>query len=128
MCIGVDNNDDEEQLSIDRIPCRYYTLDTINYDLSDCRNNNLTIYHINLRSYSANFDEMSILLDGLNKRPDIIVFSETWFNEDTCEGIAGYVDYHVYRNGRHGGSISIYLKDGIHSHSVNEYTYITDVM
>ena len=122
------NPDDDDQMLIDQIPCQYYTTETVNQYFSETVNNNFIIFHANIRSFFCNYDEMSIVLNGLRRKPDVLVFSETWFSSETCEPISGYVGYHVVRNGRGYGGISVYIKDNLPSHSLDEHSYVNDVL
>ena len=76
--------------------CSYYNLEELNNHI-DIQNKNLLIVHHNIRSFNRNFDELSVLLDQINHRVDIIVLSETWFVEGSCEEISGFVGHHVCR-------------------------------
>ena len=111
-----------------QVQCKYYYFDTVDEFFGRCANENLTIFHANLRSFAANYDEISVLLDRLHRRPNILVFSETWFGESTCESIVGYTGYHVYRGNRRGGGISIYVSDSMRSYNLQEYSYSNDLL
>ena len=60
-------------LQSDLVQCHYYTENTINDYFDNCRDNNLNLFHANIRSFASNYDEISVFLDSLNTRTDIIV-------------------------------------------------------
>jgi hypothetical protein len=41
-------------------------------------NNSLKIFHINIRSYKKNINELMVILDSISVQFDVIVLSETW--------------------------------------------------
>lgn len=43
-------------------------------------NRSLTAFHINIRSFSKNIDEMLVYLDSFKTELDIIVFTECWLS------------------------------------------------
>ena len=90
--------------------CSYYTTNEINEFIG---RDKLLILHHNIRSFNRNFAHLSLLIDDLSPRPDIIVLSETWFTENTCDEIEGYAGNHLYRTNRSGGGISIYVRIGL---------------
>ena len=60
--------------------------------------------------------------------PDIIVCTETWFSTDTCFDIPGYNSYHVVRENRRGGGISIFVKVSMASSSLKEFSLTSETM
>ena len=89
---------------------------------------NFLLMHINSRSYTRNFDEFGVLLDTLNRLPDVLVVTETWFSSDTSREISGYYGYHLFRSGKRGGGVSVYIKDTLISTSVTDKTFLTDII
>ena len=79
----ISDYDEETRLLIDQSQRNYYTLDNVNDYINNCLKNNLNIFHANIRSFDSNYDEISVFLDSFTKRPNILVFSETWFSEVT---------------------------------------------
>ena len=71
----------EESVSNQNPECKYYDINTINQD--PLFKNDLMVLHHNIRSFRANFDELSYLLDSLYRKPPIIVLTETWFDENS---------------------------------------------
>ena len=91
------NNDDLNSSS------KYYSIHEFNQlDLN--RNLTLSIVHLNVRSFGANFDKFQALFVSCNLVPDILILSETWFIHDNPRDLNGYLGHHVTRpNGRGGG-------------------------
>ena len=92
----ISDYDEENRMLVDQSQYNYYTLGNINDYISNCPNNNLNIFHVNIRSFDSNYGEISDFLDSFIRRSNIIVFSETWFSEVTCKEI-DFTGYHVYR-------------------------------
>lgn len=104
--------------------CEYYTFQQLN-DLPNC-SDNLNIFHQNIRSFEKNFDEFSVFLGNLNMSIDIVVFTETWFNNRyTCD-IDGYAGYHVTRDNSRGGGVSVYVRSNLHSNYIDEKSFVSD--
>jgi len=80
------------------------------------------IMHHNIRSFSKNFDELSVFIDSLVKKVDVLVLSETWFNSDNKIPIEGYKDYHSVRTTRQCGGVSIYIKNSLSSNIIEDFT------
>ena len=89
--------------------CEYFS--TENFNLKYNRNKNLSIIHQNIRSFAKNFDVFSIFLKNIVTNWDVIVFTETWFNEGTSALLPGYKGFHTYRDLRRGGGVSIYVRE-----------------
>jgi len=87
-------------------------------------NRNLCVFHLNIRSFNRNGDEMSLLLDQMNPRPDVLILSETWFTADTIGEIHGYAGQHIYRCDRRGGGVSIFVKKGYKFAVIPRYSYV----
>jgi len=89
-------------------------------------NENFSLFHLNIRSFRANSDELCILLSGMKGKPDLIVLTETWFSEGCVGEIDCYEGFHVFREGRRGGGISIFVKSNIRCSMSNRYSFIND--
>ena len=75
---------------------------------------NLSIFHHNIRSLFANFDQITALLYSLRGKFDVIYFTESWLSDatkDLCV-IDGYNAYHSLRkDGRSGGGITVFVSN-----------------
>ena len=58
--------------------CRHYSQDFFNAISTNFKG--LFILSLNIRSLNKNGWKYAPYFDGLNKKPDVIVLSETWFN------------------------------------------------
>jgi len=76
---------------------------------SDCRKNS-SIFHLNIRSFNRNSDNLFLFLSKLPHLPAVIVLTETWFTDDNVSEIDGYSGFHVYRGHKRGGGVSIFVK------------------
>jgi len=87
-----------------------------------------SVIHFNIRSFSSNADELYAFLDKLNVRPGTIVLTETWFSPTYSVDIEGYFAYHVYREDRRGGGVSIYVRSDYNSKLLPHLTQVSDVI
>lgn len=106
-----------ESINIENI-CKYH--DIISYNLSlpiNCRDY-LSIFHVNTRSLSKNYDKLISLLTSLPKFPDILCLSAIWLKPDS----APLHDIPVL-NIRHDGygGVAVYVRDSIPSTPLTEY-------
>ena len=88
--------------------------------------NQFVVIHHNIRSFYRNFDSLSLLLNELDKNIDVLVLTETWFSEGLCCEVEGFVGYHVFRDGRVGGGVSIFVRSNISSNMLPEFSSISN--
>ena len=87
----------------------------------------LTLFHINIRSYNKNSDDLLVFLDSLNSKFSLIVLTETWFdNVDDWKGLNGYNAYHSIRSGRRGGGVTILVQSKLKSIFLSDFTFNLD--
>lgn len=106
--------------------CQYFAVADFN-NLNIDSSRNMFIFHHNVRSYNKNSDELLVLLSQLNTKPHIIVLTETWFSRDYFCDIPGYNSYHVCRDERRGGGVSIYVLDEFRSRKITDRCFISDI-
>jgi exonuclease III len=90
---------------------QYYSVERFNSCFKP--DDTFCIMNFNVRSFNANGDSFLSMLDTLVEPPDIIVITETWFDDrkgNTCD-IAGYNAHHTMREGGRGGGVSVYTLD-----------------
>ena len=94
----------------------YYDLDQFK---SSCisTSNDLSIFHVNVRSLYPKMDELLCLLSSLGHHFDVICITETWLTEELVDmvKIDKYRMFSLIRNGRRGGGISIFVHDRINN-------------
>lgn len=73
-------NELENNFKIQEYECIY--TDSCN-DIISKHLNNIFIFHINIRSVERNWEELILKLNNLNKKPDIIILSETFTNDES---------------------------------------------
>ena len=95
------------------VACEFFTVQSFN-DGMENNINDIIVLHINIRSFNANFSDLSCLIDQLGKPIDIIAMSETWFTGDYTEDIVGYDAFHSYRVDRAGGGVSLFVRKKLH--------------
>jgi len=88
----------------------------------------LSVFHLNIRSFNRNSDELSAFLSQLPTKPSIIVLSETWFSVDTVTDLSGYEGHHVMRSLRRGGGVSVFIRSDITWKPCDGLCYIGDYM
>lgn len=66
--------------------------DVLNSSIFDCHINDIVIIHQNIRSVRKNFDNFLLVLQNINRIPDIIILSEIWIeaSEVDQDRIPGY--------------------------------------
>ena len=52
-------------------------------------------------------------IDGLNKKSDIIVLSEMWFNETNIDNLPGYKAFNSVRTKKTGGGLSTFCRNSL---------------
>ena len=99
--------------------CNYVSLSQYLRDMTD--NNSVKILNYNIRSFNANYDCFSLAFMKSNP-PNILILSETWFNEDSTACLTGYQGYHTTRDGRSGG-VSVYIDNRYDSNLVPNLSF-----
>ena len=84
--------------------------------------NNLKIVNQNLRSFDANYDQFSCLMEQLKCTIDILILTETWFKDRHQSAIEGYKGYHSVRSVGRGGGCSVYVRRELISNIVRNLT------
>jgi len=104
---------------------QYYLPNQVSSLLHGPDYNNFSLFHLNIRSFSRNCDELSVVIDQLGARPDIIVLTETWFSPGNCvDELPGYNAKHVYRTERRGGGVSVYAKRTYNSTLIPQWSFV----
>ena len=99
------------------IPIADYIVRTRNYG------SNLNILNYNIRSFSANFDSFISIFDNFDSTPDILILTETWFNENSIKDIPYFNCHHTIRTSRRSGGVSVYVKDNINSRKIEQLSF-----
>ena len=96
--------------------CKYVTPSKIfDVDISNFKNQEFSLLHVNCRGLHANFTKLSYFIDEFGFEIPAIAVSETWTTTDTEQNyyIPGY-DFQVKsRQNKSGGGVGIYLLKGI---------------
>jgi hypothetical protein len=77
-----------------RVDCRVFDEGSLfgNYFRMNESNGGMSVIHLNIRSYKRNFDQLVVLLDGMNVKFDVIILSEAWMDSSDCvDCLDGYV-------------------------------------
>ena len=96
--------------------CHYYTEESFNNLLEDKKiKNELTLFHLNVRSIKNKFDDFCTYLHSLKINFSLIGISETWITDNTANlyDISGYKFINVNRKNKVGGGVGMYIKDHI---------------
>lgn len=110
MSINQLNNSEDD---MPEIPCNYYETEELTNLMNE--EDKLIIFHLNIRSFNKNYDSLSLMLNNINRKIDVIVLTETWFIEGMCGSIEGYVGHHSVRRSKMGGGVSVYIRCGLTS-------------
>ena len=84
----------------------------------------LNVLHINIRSFSRNFDEFSVLMSRFSFNVDVLVLSETWFSFETTCDIPGYTAFHTHREDKRGGGISVYIDERFGAATISAVSFL----
>ena len=85
----------------------------------------LSLLNFNIRSIGAIFDTFNCFTNLLNKKIDILSFSESWLKESNKNlyTIEGYDALHnVQCDSRRGGGLSVYISNVFKSKVIHPYT------
>lgn len=86
----------------------------------------LSFFHLNARSLGNKHDDVDMFLNSLHYTFDILVFTETWFtNREDAVVFPGYKCEGVYRSGRKGGGVSLYIHDNLNYEVLYEFSKVT---
>ena len=74
--------------------------------------NSFSLSHVNIRSLSTNFDELSLLIDNLESQFDVMALSEVWNVSDTALfGLTGYtLEVKCRTANARGGDVGAYIR------------------
>jgi len=103
---------------------QYFDTSDFAAELSDSRV--FSVFHINVRSFNKNADELTIFLSQLPTKPTVIVLSETWFSSNNSADLVGYRAVHVFRDERRGGGVSVFTRISISSIPMYDLCYVGD--
>lgn len=108
----------------------YFTPDTFHNLLSSndyFPGQDLLLYHLNAQSLRNKIQEIEADLQQLKYTFDIIGFSETWYSSDA--DIIQFPDYDnisMFRKGKRGGGVSLYVKKTLPYDVLDDYTVLQD--
>lgn len=96
--------------------------------VEDCfHKKHASLFHMNARSLRNKHVETEAYLSQLDCCLDFLAFSETWYSDDA--EVHNFVDYKhvsVYRSGRRGGGVSLYVHQRNHFYTLREFTCMCD--
>ena len=116
-----------EHLNFDQMS-NYFSTSQYNNMLSNNSQNELSILHFNIRGLHTNLIQIEALLSELEYSPNIIAFSETWLttnDRDHCK-IDGYNSYHITREDKIHGGVSIFVQNQYNSEFIEKLSYISE--
>ena len=93
-------------------------------------NKMISIFHFNIQSLEANLVHLEALLANFKQTPDIIALSETWLNENNADSfiLEGYNSFHVVREPRKHGGVSLYVRNHLSCDKIEEFTYLNSII
>ena len=99
----------------------YYTQNQCIKYLNSTTNNDLSLFHLNIRSVNKNFEQLSLLLDNVNIESLVIGLTETWLTDTphTMYHLPGHDLIFNNRVNRRGGGVALYVPV--------RFNYTTDV-
>jgi len=91
--------------------CDYYDEDTFKCMTKDCKDDEFSILHFNIRSILDKFDDLKAYLNSLEYEFSVIGLSQTWLNQSNrndfplpCYNYIGKV-----RKNKHGHGVGLYV-------------------
>lgn len=112
-----DEDDDDKDYSNSNFILRQKIKTKICKDTNELRdyyyeNNNLKLFHINIRGIKTNFDELMIILTDIQITFDIIIITETQLKYDADHyNIPGYATHHLTNKLTTHDGISIFINN-----------------
>lgn len=87
----------------------------------------MSFIHINAQSLRNKADEFEAFLSTLNFRSNILMITETWY-QNTCEALdlPNYNTYVVNRSDKRGGGVMIAIEKDLSYSLVTDFTYVHD--
>ena len=91
--------------------CNSYNQETFNNE--SVNRDGLFVMNFNIRSLYKNGCCFSAYIDGLNKKPDVVVLSETWLKDGSYDDLPGYKAFNSVRTEKLGGGLSIFCRNNL---------------
>ena len=107
------------------VDCDYISPDQVYNKIKSPRNNNFSLFHLNIRSFRKNIDSLITFLNTYLIYFTVIILTETWLTESINPPnlMNGYNQIDLFRNS-HGGGIKILYRDFLSVDIVNEMTFL----
>lgn len=91
------------------------------------KENTLGIFHLNCRSINNKFDDLQLLFDSLDFSFNVIMFSETWYDDESeYFALDGYKHFFLNRPDRKGGGVSMHVHNSIRAEKNLQFTFVKD--
>ena len=107
--------DPDSNFNFDMFRCDYFTESQFNELFHKTRSsfsNCFSLLHLNIRSLSRNYDNLTSFLANIDGKFSIMGVSETWLRDSGYSfDIMGYDFIHKPRPNRIGGSVGIYVNN-----------------
>ena len=106
----------------------YYTVQRFNDTYKNL--NFFSILHTNIRSINANSDQFVSLLNSLCVHLDCFILTETWLTDNSVNtaNFNGYKAYHVIRQDKRGGGVSVFVSNKYNSRSLDSICRCTSTI
>ena len=117
--ILLNNNCDPDENLFDenaflKINAQYFSLEELQQNHTALDNRSFSVLHVNIRSFTKNFDDFKSMLSDLNYDFSVLCISETWCSNDSFQNNSNYkLDQynaiHQERKGKRGGGVCVYI-------------------
>ena len=99
----------------ENIKCNYYFEDGFNEKIKKSNINNLSMFHLNVKSLPKHFDELELYLNSLDMKFSFLGLTETWLTNDKQEfyDFPGYSCINRFRKDRKGGGVTLQVREGL---------------
>ena len=91
----------------------------------------LSLLHLNVRSLPQNNDALTMFLQNLTVKFDVIALTETWLSNETCDLSflsSDYEHYKRYRENRRGGGVSLFVHRSLSCNLLPDISTMNDSM
>ena len=100
-----------------------YSFEQFNY-LFKTNEEYLKIINYNIRSFRKNANSFfPIIRENL---PQIITLTETWFSPNYQDEIPGYNSYHIFRQNRRSGGVSVFIREDVEATKIDNLSFIAE--
>ena len=108
---------------INAINSNYYSVEEFQ-TLMNTSDKMFNIINYNIRSFYQNSDSFLSLF--CNNLPQVFILTESWFSPEYTADIPNFKAFHVTRQNRRSGGVSVFVHESLESKSYPQFSYVGD--